>query len=231
MTLDYTTYVSQLANLMAQTSTDANFQTFLPGCIDYAEQRIYRELDMLNSVVVDNGSFQANTRNFTLPTNIGTFIVVEAISAIDSNNTRFPLTQVTRDFLDAVYPNQTLATGTPKFFSPISDTTFIVGPAPDQNYTAEVTGTQRPNPLSATNTTTLLTTYCPDLFIAASMVFATGYQRDFGAQSDDPKMGQSWEQQYQMLMASAKDEQYRAKSEGNAWQPFSTPSAVTPPRV
>lgn len=231
MTLNYTSYVNQLANLMVIASTDSNFTTFLPGCIDYAEQRIYRELDFLNTRVTDtSGTFTAASRNFALPTSIGTFIIVENMNAIsNSSGTRNQMVPVTKEFLDAVYPNTT-TTGTPQYFAPISNTQYIVGPAPNVNFTAEVIGVQRPTALSSTNTSTFLTTYCPDLFIAASMVFATGFQRDFGAESDDPKASGSWEQQYQALLASAAQEQLRQRYEGAAWTPM-VMAQVQPPRV
>ena len=53
MSLTYTSYVSQIANIMAVKSDTEQFQTMLPGMIDYAEQRVYRELDLLNTVVRD----------------------------------------------------------------------------------------------------------------------------------------------------------------------------------
>jgi hypothetical protein len=207
MSLTYTTYVDQLANLMVIGSTDANFLTFLPGCIDYAEQRIYRELDLLYVQQTDTSqSVSSGDRNFTLPTSIGTFIVVNTFNVIvpagatAATGTRVPLIPVDLSLIDAVYPSNTAITGVPEFYSRYSNTDVVLGPAPEAAYLAEVIGTQRPAPLSATNTTTILTEYIPDVFMAASMVFATGYMRDFGAQADNPQMGASWEAQYKTLI-------------------------------
>ena len=85
MSLNYTTYVSQLANLMVVSSADTNFATFLPGCIDYAEQRIYREIDLLYTQVTTATSatiLSSGDRNFTLPTTNGTYITVDNINVI-----------------------------------------------------------------------------------------------------------------------------------------------------
>lgn len=229
MSLDYTTYVSQLSNLMVIPSTDANFQTFLPGCIDYAEQRIYRELDILNSRVVSTTtSLTSGARDYTASSSV-TYIVLENMNVIDSSGGRHQMVPVTKEFIDAVYPNST-TTGVPQFFAPITSTHYLIGPAPDGAYTAELIGTARPTALSSSNTSTFLTTYCPDLFIAASMVFAFGYQRDFGGETDDPRSGTTWESQYQALMASALQEQMRAKYEGSAWTPM-VPVQGPPARV
>lgn len=235
MSLTYTTYVAQLANLMVQSTTDPNFVTFLPGCIDYAEQRIYRELDLQVSRIVDaSGSLQATVRNFTLPTSIGIYTVVEQINVItpatatSSNGTRNPLTPVTKEYLDYAWPNATLFTSVPLYYAPINNTTYIVGPPPDQAYHVEVIGTQRPAPLSVSNANTFLTQFLPDLFIAASMVFATAYQRDFGAMVDDPQRAASWESQFKLLMQSANIEELRKRFMGPAWQAM-TPSPVATP--
>jgi hypothetical protein len=82
-------------------------------------------------------------------------------------------------------------------------TDVLVGPAPDDTYNVEVIGTVNPTPLSAANTTTYLTLYLWDLFVAASMVFMTGFQKNFGSQADDPKMAVSWESTYKTLFQSA----------------------------
>lgn len=223
MSLNYTTYVDQLANLMVVGSTNANFLTFLPGCIDYAEQRIYRELDPLTVQVIDTTTVSSGNRNLSTPTTVGDYITVDAINiitpvtALSSNGTRNPLTATSPEVIDALYPSGQTTTGVPLFFAMRDEDLVILGPAPDAAYQAEFIGIQRPAALSSANSSTFLTTYCPDLFMAASMVFATGYQRDFGAQADDPRASQSWENQYQLLFKSAAMEQARAKWESDGW--------------
>jgi hypothetical protein len=240
MSLNYTTYVNQLANLMVQGSTDPNFVTFLPGCIDYAEQRMYRELDLQTTRVADTSTtVSSGVRNFTLPTTTpnGNFVVVEQINiltpvtATSSNGTRNPLTLVTKEYLDFAWPSAATNTGVPLFMAPLNQTTFIFGPAPDAAYTAEVVGTIRPLPLSASNSSTFLTQSLPDVFMAASMVFASAYQRDFGPATDDPAKGSTWESQYKILMASANIEELRKRFMGPAWQPMQVSPVASPPRV
>jgi len=231
MTLTYQTYLDQLSNLMVISETDSNFVTFVPGCIDYAEQRIYRDLDLLHTRVVDSTTlFSSGVNTFTLPTTSGTYIVVEAMNAVSlSSGTRNPMVPVTKEVIYAVYPS-TGVSGTPVYFAPVTDTTYLIAPPPDVQYTAEVVGTQRPAALSSGNSSTFLTQYCPDLFMAASMIFAMGYQRDFGAQSDDPSATHSWEQVYQGLLQSAVQEQLRTRFLGSAWSPM-VQTAGPPPRV
>ena len=230
MSLTYNTWQQQLANLMVVSSgsytTDYAFQTFSQSCIDYAEQRMYRELDLLATRVVDTtATYTVNSRSFTLPTTTGSFLVVENINSITpfgavSSGNRIPLQAVSRAFIDTVYPSNFTGTGVPQYFFPITNTTLSVAPVPDQAYTVEVIGTQRPTPLSSSNQTTILTMMLPDLFMAASMVFASGFMRDFGAQTDDPQMGASWESQYGKLLNSAGVEELRKKYSSQGWQPM-----------
>lgn len=238
MSLDYSTYVAQISNLVVIGSTDPNFQIMLPGMIDYAEQRIYRELDPLRVQVTDaTTTVSSGNRNFAVPTAFGTYITVDNINIITpsslnaSNGTRVQLMPVSREFLDITYPSGQTATGTPQFWAMASDTQILLGPSPDAPYTAEVVGIQRPTPLSSGNSSTFLTQYVPDLFIAASMVFASGYMRDFGQQADNPQMGAAWEAQYKELFQSAQLEQSRAKYQSEAWTSDSPSPSATPKRV
>lgn len=242
MPLTYSTYVAQMANLMAvssaEYSTDYSFQTFLPGCIDYAEDRIYRETDLLSTRVIDfTATFTVNSRNLTLPTPTqGAFLVIEEMNAITpvgatSSGTRVPMQISSRPFLDMVYPSDVSGTGVPKYFAPLSNTVVNVAPVPDQAYAVEIIGTVQPTPLSSTNTTTFLTNFLPDLFIAASMVFASGYMRNFGAQADNPQMAASWEGQYAKLVASAGMQELRKRYSSQGWQSALPNPIATPPRA
>lgn len=227
--MNYSGYITEIADLMAlgttitnpaiaAPSTDDNFNDIISGMIDYAEQRIYRELNLLATVVRDSTTnLTANTRSFTLPSSLGRFVAVQGINVITpvgsgtTTGTRNPLVHHTREFLDFYAPEQVVAHALPKAYAMVTDQVIIVGPSPDAAYTVEVIGTIRPTPLSASNATTTLTLYLPDLFIAASMIFASAYQKNFGAQSADPAQAQSWENQYKTLFASADAEEMRKR--------------------
>jgi hypothetical protein len=106
----------------------------------------------------------------------------------------------------------------------------LLGPSPDSAYSVEVYGTFRPTPLSQQNPNTFLTTYLYDLFMAASMVFISGWMRNFGSQASDPQMGMSWETQYGTLKASANLEELRKKSWSDSWTSMSPTPVAQPPR-
>ena len=129
--------------------------------------------------------------------------------------------------MDQVY-NVASNRGVPKYWVPFDDYTFLVGPYPDANYTCEIIGTYRPDSLSATNKTTFISLYLPEMFIMASMIYVSGYQRNFGRQNDDPQMAVTYESQYQALLKSALTEENRKKFEAAAWTSYSPAPAATP---
>lgn len=224
--LTYNQYVTQIANLAIVPETDPNFQILIPQMIAYAELRIYRDLDLLSTVQTYNqAATAANVRTVTIPQ--GTFVTIQNVNALTNTNTRNPLLPVTKEFLDNVWGSSTGAT-LPKYFALLNDTTLIFGPWPDAIYPLEIIGTIRPDSLSSTNTTTFISLYLPDLFIMASMVFISAYQRNFGRQSDDPQMAMSYEAQYQTLLKGATVEEFRKKFESVGWTSMS-PSPVAAP--
>lgn len=236
MSLTYAQWVATIANLTVIDAADPDFVQILPECIDDAEQRMYRDLDLLSTVTRQTGTLTVGTRTFNLPTISGRFVVTNGFNVITpstetvpDNGTRVPLTQVTRDVLDMIWPSPTGA-AVPTFAAMITDQQIIVGPAPDAAYTIECVGTIRPAPLSSTNTSTFLTLYLPDLFVAASMAFMAAYKQNFGAQSDNPQQAMSWETKYKTQLASANVEEYRKRYSAGAWSSMSPTPAATPSR-
>jgi hypothetical protein len=237
--VSYTQFVSDLANMLVVPITDVNYQQVLPRVIDDAEQRIYRELDLLNTIIRNpTGALTPNSRDFTFPQ----FIVVsESINVMTNLNTtpasgRRALVPTAREFIDWVYPDEAACGccdgSIPQYYAMITDQTIIVGPPPDQPYPLEVIGTIRPTPLSATNPTTYLTLYLPDLFFCEALIFGYGYLKDYGAATDDPRSSASWSQHYQDLWQSASVEEARKKYSSQAWTPKQPqPQQIsTPPR-
>ena len=216
--LTYSTYNTSLANLLVVPTSDAGYVTVLPNIIDDAEQYLYRELDLMATVQRDNSAtLTTGSRSFNLPAANGTFVVVKKINVITPASistadlgTRNPLTPTSMEMLDFMWPSSSGST-VPTYFAMQSQSGVVLGPWPDQAYAVEVIGTFRPLPLSASNVTTLLSVYFPDLMISASMVFAAGYQRNFGAGTDDPQMAANWMGHTKNLLTSAKTEEMRKR--------------------
>jgi hypothetical protein len=220
MSYDYTSFTAAMATFtnIPFTGADANaaFIAAMPSIIDQAEQRLYQELQLLATVVRDaTASTTPGTRNFTLPTPAGAsrFVVLQSLNILNGAD-RYPVVKCSRELLDMLWPSDTGPGSIPNKWAPVSDTTILFGPAPTSTYDVECYGTIRPAPLSVSNTTTFLSVELPGLFLAASMIAASGYMRNFGAQADDPKMASSWQDQYDRLLPAAKSEETMRKFAG-----------------
>lgn len=233
--MDYATYVTTLANMLVIEEDNADFQQVIPSIISDAEQRCYRELDLLSTIVRNtSGTLTANSRDFTFPVHIVVLESLNLFTNVGTTTGRRPLTPVSREWMDMVWPDEVACECAgveyPQYYAMITDQQIIVGPPPIAAYTMEVVGTVRPTPLSAANTTTYLSLYLPDLFLAASMVFGYGYIKDFGAATDDPRGSVTWESHYQTLFTSANTEENRKKYASQAWTPKQPAPLATPPR-
>ena len=134
MSYTYQTWLSALATMIVVDPNDVDFLSAVPSCIDYAENRIYAELDLLNTVTRDMAQLMIGNRNFTLPKNIGQFVVTNGFNLIVPSSvtdpeagTRIRLVPISRDYLDMVGGGPGFA-GAPENFPMITDQSIIVGP-------------------------------------------------------------------------------------------------------
>lgn len=234
--LTYGQYVNEIATLAVVSPTDPNFVEILPQMITYAENRIYRDLDLLSTVTsVSSYTTANNERTITFP--ISEFITVQEVNLITpagvttpSVGTRVALLPVTKEWMNYVYPSNASA-ATPFYFAMFNQNTIILGPWPDAGYTAEIVGTFRPASLSATNTETFVSTYLPDLMIMASMIYISAFQRNFiSAAANDPGMPVNYETQYQTLLKGAMVEEARKKFQAGGWTSMSPAVVASPTR-
>lgn len=244
-----TSYINQIATMTVVDPSDTAFLVILPQAITYAENRIYRDVDFLFTTVANlSYSVAFGTRTISVPTGAnfagssfggGVLVVAEQINLITPAGTvnpelgsRVALLPTTKEFLDAVYGSSLTANrGQPKYFCPFDDYTFLVGPYADSTYQVEIIGTFRPASLSLANKTTFISLYLPDLFLMASMIYISAYQRNFSSASgNDPQMPITYETQYQTLLKSATSEEARKKFEAAAWSSQSASTFATPTR-
>lgn len=240
MTMTYASFVSEIATLTAITSNalvngDNNFVGPIGFIIDQAEGMLWRDLDLPVTSVTDTSvTCSSGVRSINLSTAQGEPLAIETLNlltsagATSSYATRIPLVPAAKAVIDAIYPSAASSNcGQPEFFARLSNLQVIFGPTPDQAYGTEMIATIRPNALSAANSSTWLTQNLPELMVAAGMIAATGFMRDFGAQSDNPQMAQSWKGVYDALVKSAMTDAERMKFQSAAWT-SQQPSPLAP---
>lgn len=253
--LTYNLYITQIATLAAyQTQTvsgvvqlfDGNGATLnnvVSQMIDYAELRIQRDLDLEQSVN-NNTSFGLISGSNTFNLDVNSFITVQDISYISGTQT-IPILPASKYFIQQMFPDSSIQ-GPPLYFTPYggdasttgaTSNVYFFGPTPDRNYSLSINGTVRMISLNSFNTTgpaatqyTFISAYLPDLLLMASMIYLSGYQRNFGRAADDPQMSVSYESQYQALLKGAMVEENRRKMWASAWTSLSVPANATKDR-
>jgi hypothetical protein len=118
---------------------------------------------------------------------------------------------------------------------PSRDSSIFISPPPDAAYTVEYHGTFRPAPFytvagfdpstydatvqfaQTPSATSFLSSWFPDLYLAASLVFGSGYQKNFGSQSDNPQQAMSWMADLERLIDVASSEEFRKKAMDWSW--------------
>jgi hypothetical protein len=231
--MQYPDLVAALSFYLQEEQPSASYTGALPTIINNAEQRIFKDLGSILANRAVNASlvFSPGSRTLSLSGVSGTTlnglpvlwpfpVTIEGLTAIVPawqapwSGGRVRYQPVSWAFIDMVWPNESVVSqpGNPfAYFAMLDDQTLITAPTPDLQYTAEVIGTWRPAPMSEANPETWVGDHLPELLFDACMVEATGYQRDYGAQSDDPRMAVSWEARYTASLGRAREEEVRRR--------------------
>lgn len=222
--MNYTEYSALMTTMLVMTDTtgQANLAAILPAMIAYAELKILRDLDLVSTSVAQPGVLVAGSRVATMTgiVVLESMSVITPLGATPDTGQRIALRPTTIEFINMAFPqaNQIVTVPQyPQFFTVFSDEMPIVAPCPDAAYACEFVGTARPAALSPANPNTFISINLPDLMVSASMIFGAGYQKNFGAQSDDPKMALSWTSIYDNQMKSAGVEEARKKAQSVEW--------------
>lgn len=239
--MDYTETVATLALLVATTVDDANFLGELPDALDYANLRMCRDLDFLQTRMAQTGpALTPGSRNVSMAALTYPVIVLEQVNVITppatapDAGTRNPLTRWTRPYMDMMYPTGGVPTSAtvPVDFAMVDEESIVVGPVSDLAYGTEFFGTVRPEVISEANPTTWINDNLPDVFIAAAMIRLSGWMKNYGnAMADDPQQPVSWEQQYRTLLDGAGVEEARRKAQSASWSDQKPLPQSNPPRA
>ena len=232
--LTYTTLQQTLATALVQAPAPyivlpPDFAQLYPQAIAYAEGRIYRDVVMLaNRSVVTSISSTAGSRTLSLAGLTLPMLAVEGVALVTpsgstlTNGTQQAFDESTLDVIDLTWPQQseTLAPNNAQWigrrWAMQDNQTIVIAPTPDAAYVAAVVGLVQPAPLSATNTSTYLSTIYPEVLTAACMVFLSGalmrnYSSQGGPAPDEPGQAVSWEGQYNILITGVIQEERRRR--------------------
>lgn len=248
--LTWSTLQTSLIVMLAQgpspyTVIPSDFAALYPQATSYAEGRIYRDLIPLNertqntSLTTTPASRVINlaAASHTILTVEGFGLITPAGTTVASAGNRVLFEPGSIDLINNCWPVESvtmdpaLADWTGRYWTLLDDHTLVFCPTVPGTYTAVIIGTFAVTPISAANPSTYLSTTYSDLLQAACLVFLSGaLLRNFGAQSDDPKMAMSWETQYKTLLESAILQEQRRRMQGVAWSQYAPAPLAKPDR-
>jgi hypothetical protein len=126
-------------------STETSFVTNLPNFIKTAEERILKNVQLDNFIKNVTGSGTASNPYLGAPTDyLSSFSLAVIDSSSNYNFLQLKHTSFIRDFTPAA-----ATTGEPKYYAEFDDTTFILAPTPNTNFSFELHYFYRPSSLTS----------------------------------------------------------------------------------
>lgn len=196
---DYASLSQSVQDWFARSDLDAYIDTL----IQTAEDQIYNDIlsqNMGRGVQPIEATLSTAIANGVLAVPTGYLGMKHAV--ISQNGFSFMLERKNAEFIYTQYPNRA-PEGAPAYFAREGQN-FIFGPYPDSNYSISGVYWKRSAPLSATNTTTWMTSSIPSTLLAACNAAAAMFLKD--AQNMQT-WGQLYAQKLQAFLISDRAEE------------------------
>ena len=191
------TYAELLAAIQDYANnTESAFVTAIPTFVKQAEQRIYRSVNLPVNRKNQTGDITDGNKYLSMPSDLlfPLSLSIYDRDTVDSN--QIFLLNKDANFIRATYPNASTE-GVPKYYGVFDSDTFIIGPTPNTNYSAELHYYYQPASI-VTSTTSWLGTNADTVLLYGSLVEAYTYMKG------DPDMMQVYQQRYQEALGLLK---------------------------
>ena len=172
MSWTFTTLKSAIQDYTQNTET--SFVSNLPTFIVQAEDRIIKSVELPNFRKNVTGTFTASNQYLSTPTD---YLYPYSLAVLDDDSNYNYLLNTDVSFMREAYPLAS-TTGTPKHYAQFDDTTFIVGPTPNSNFTTELHYFYIPQSITeSSDGTTWLGTNAPEVLLYASLLEAYTFMK------------------------------------------------------
>ena len=125
-------------------NTESTFVSQLPRFIVNAEERIFKEAQLEVFRKNSQGSAASDNKFLSKPSD---YLAPFSLSTVSSNVQSFLLLKHPT-FIQDYTPNAVSTTGLPKYYANWDDSTFLLAPTPDSNYTMELHYFYRPTSIT-----------------------------------------------------------------------------------
>jgi len=186
MSWTFTTLKSAIQDYTQNTET--SFVSNLPTFIVQAEDRIIKSVELPNFRKNVTGTFTASNQYLSTPSD---YLYPYSLAVLDSDSNYSYLLNTDVSFMREAYPLVS-TTGTPKHYAQFDDTTFIVGPTPNSNFTTELHYFYIPQSITeSSDGTTWLGTNAPEVLLYASLLEAYTFMKG------EPDLMMNYEKRFQ----------------------------------
>tara|TARA_R100001594_G_scaffold115686_2_gene150582 strand:+ start:12958 stop:13587 length:630 start_codon:yes stop_codon:yes gene_type:complete len=145
--MNYADLKTNIADICETTFTDDQISMFTKQ----AEQKIYNTVQIPALRRNVTGALTASNKYLTLPTD---FLYTYSLAVLDSSSVYTYLLNKDVNFIREAYPNPA-TTGVPVHYALFSDTSIILGPTPNSNYSMELHYGYYPESIVTASTTWL----------------------------------------------------------------------------
>ena len=186
MSWTYTTLKSAIQDYTQ--NTESTFVADLPTFIVQAEDRIIKSVELPNFRKNVTGTFTSSNQYLSTPSD---YLYPYSLAVLDSDSNYNYLLNTDVSFIREAYPLAS-TTGTPKHYAQFDDTTFIVGPTPNSNFTTELHYFYIPQSITeSSDGTTWLGTNAPEVLLYASLLEAYTFMKG------EPDLMMNYEKRFQ----------------------------------
>jgi len=158
--VNYTALKTNINDICEQTFTDDELAMFT----EQAEQKIYSSVQIPALRKNQTGTLTLDNEYLTMPSNM---LFVYSLAIVNSSDYVYLLNKDV-NFMREAYPNPA-TTGTPVHYALFDQTSLIVGPTPDANYSSEIHFGYYPESIVTAGTTWLGTEFDSVLLNGALM--------------------------------------------------------------
>jgi|TARA_R100001244_G_scaffold20857_1_gene22156 hypothetical protein len=158
--VDYTALKTNINDICEQTFTDVELAMFT----EQAEQKIYSSVQIPALRKNQTGTLTLDNEYLTMPSDM---LFVYSLAIVNSSDYVYLLNKDV-NFMREAYPNPA-TTGTPVHYALFDQTSLIVGPTPDANYSSEIHFGYYPESIVTAGTTWLGTEFDSALLNGALM--------------------------------------------------------------
>jgi hypothetical protein len=169
------TYDELVTNIRNYTEVDSNVfsASVIDNFITMAENRILRDIDLDVFKKEATTNFLANSRFLPAPSDILTHRYM-MVTSEDGDQTFLEFRD--NSFLKEYWPDYT-ETGVPKYYGVWNEDNFYIAPTPATALVVQLGYIYRPAQLSATNTSTWVSTNAPEALLYACLIQAYSYTK------------------------------------------------------